>query len=248
MDRVKEDDYILLVKGDIRFIIRKSQRKFSCNDGLIDLTKIRHFGQCVSTNKKVKYIAIKPTIIDLLSKCRRMPQIIMPKDAGQIVAVTGAGSGWKCVDAGAGSGFLSIFLGHAVSPSGSVTSYEKRKEFFANVKKNIKLCGLENIVKVRNADATKGIKEKSLDLVTLDMTGAEKVVKHAFNALKLGGWLAVYSPHIEQQKAVVCAMQGKFSHIKTIENIQRSWQVSDFTHPHPSQVVHTGFLTFGRKV
>jgi tRNA A58 N-methylase Trm61 len=85
------------------------------------------------------------------------------------------------------------------------------------------------------------------------MINAEKMIKKASKMLKPGGWLCVYSPHIEQQKSVTKEMEDlKFIHIHTIENIQRSWQVNShkggYTHPKPSGIMHTGFLTFGRKI
>src|SRR3989338_10080473 len=105
-------------------------------------------------------------IIDLLKKLRRGPQIIMQKDAGSIIAYTGLSSGKKCLDAGAGSGYLSIMLGNIVAPTGRVTSYEIKKDFYENVKKNVKICGLEKVVKVKNNDV-KNFTEKNLDLITL---------------------------------------------------------------------------------
>jgi len=187
-------------------------------------------------------------IVDLLRKCRRGPQIIMQKDAGIIIANTGIKSGSKCLDAGAGSGFLSIMLGNIVAPSGRVTAYEIKKDFYENVKKNIKICGLDKIIKVKNNDAAK-FTEKNLDLITLDMKNAEKMVKKANRALKDGGFLVVYSPQIEQQIDVRKEMEKSgFARIRTIENIQREWSsFKGYTHPHPSGVMHTGFLTFGRK-
>ena len=187
-------------------------------------------------------------IVDLLRKCRRGPQIIMQKDAGIIIANTGIKSGSKCLDAGAGSGFLSIMLGNIVAPSGRVTAYEIKKDFYENVKKNIKICGLDKIIKVKNKDAAK-FTEKNLDLITLDMKNAEKMVKKANRALKDGGFLVVYSPQIEQQIEARKEMEKTgFKAVRTIENIQREWSsFKGYTHPFPSGVMHTGFLTFARK-
>src|SRR3989338_6734012 len=187
-------------------------------------------------------------IIDLLKKLRRGPQIIMQKDAGSIIAFTGLSSGKKCLDAGAGSGFLSIMLGNIVAPSGRVTAYEIKKDFYENVKKNIKICGLDKIINVKNKDAAK-FTEKNLDLITLDMKNAEKMVKKANRALKDGGFLVVYSPQIEQQIEARKEMEKTgFKAVRTIENIQREWSsFKGYTHPFPSGVMHTGFLTFARK-
>jgi len=74
-------------------------------------------------------------------------------------------------------------------------------------------------------------------------------MKKAFNALKESGWICVYSPHIEQQIACRKAMEeAGFSRIKTIECNQREWSsLHGYTHPVPSQVVHTGFITVAQK-
>lgn len=238
----------VLLLGERSFIVDIAQKKFSTNYGLLDLTKIKKYGQVLQSNTGHEFVVLEPTILDLLRKAKRMPQIIMPKDAGQIVAHTGVSSGWKCLDAGTGSAFLSIFLGNIVKPDGIVVTYEKNKKFYENAKKNIEFCNLAGIVKIKNKPAEK-FTEKNLDLITLDMIDADKMVKKCKTALKSGGWLAVYSPHIEQQKKVVKEMEKqKFAQVKTISTQQVDWQVSDYTHPRPSQIVHTGFITFGRKV
>ncbi|MBI2583404.1 MAG: methyltransferase domain-containing protein [Candidatus Aenigmarchaeota archaeon] len=187
-------------------------------------------------------------IIDLLKKCRRGPQIITPKDAGVIITETGLNSGKRCLDAGGGSGFLTLMLANVVAPKGRVYSYEKNPNFAEIVKHNVKLCGLEKIVTVKNRDAEE-FSEKNLDLITLDMKGAENLIGKCHKALKNKGFLCVYSPHIEQQNAASKRMKKEgFSQIKTVENIQREWLVGTHTHPIPSGVMHTGFLTFGRKI
>ena len=82
-----------------------------------------------------------------------------------------------------------------------------------------------------------------------NMKDAEKMVKKAKKALKTGGWLVVYSPHIEQVKAVKEEMiKNGFKDIETIEVIKRKWKVDNFTHPVPSGILHTGFMTFARKI
>ena len=237
----------ILLLGERSFIIDLSQKKFSTNYGEIDLTKIKKYGQVVKTNTGKQFVALKPSIQDLLRKAKRMPQIITAKDAGQIIAYTGLRSGWHCLDAGAGSGFLAIMLGNIVAPDGSVTTYEKNKKFYENVKRNIEFCGLSSTIKIKNKPAL-GFTERNLDLITLDMIEAEKMIKKCHKALKPGAWLAVYSPHIEQQKRVLKEIEkSNFAQARTMQTQQIDWQVSDFSHPRPSQLVHTGFITFARK-
>ncbi len=196
-----------------------------------------------------KEAELQPNFIDLLKKCKRGPQVILPKDAAVIASVTGLRSGWKCLDAGGGSGFLALYLGNLVQPGGKVSTYEEREEHFDIIRENIECCGLEGVVQAKNTDA-KNFVEKDLDLVTLDMKGSEKLIKKAHKALKKGGWLVIYSPHIEQQKAAVEEMKALgFGDLQTLETLQRNWQVNEgFTHPVPSGILHTGFLSFGRKI
>jgi len=188
----------------------------------------------------------KINLLDILKKLKRLPQIVTPKDASLILGYTGISPDSLIVDAGSGSGFLCIFLAYYCR-KGRVVTYEKRSDFAKLVRKNVKISGLKNIV-VKKKDVLKGIEEKKVDLITLDMKYAEKVVENAFRVLKPGGWLVVYSPYIEQVIYVREKMENSdFAQIKTVENIVREWRVGRHTLPEVSGVIHTGWLTFARK-
>jgi len=127
-------------------------------------------------------------------------------------------------------------------------TYEKRPDFAKLVRKNVKLSGLKNIV-VKEKDILKGIEEKKVNLIALGMKGVENVVENAFRVLKPGGWLVVYSPYIEQVISVRNEIENlNFTQIKTVENIVREWRVGRHTLPEVSGVIHTGWLTFARKI
>ncbi len=186
-------------------------------------------------------------LLDILKRLKRLPQIVTPKDASLILGYTGIPPDSLIVDAGSGSGFLCIFLAYYCR-EGKVITYEKRSDFAKVVRENVKLSGLKNIV-VKEKDILEGIEEKNVDLITLDMKGAEKVVKNAFQILKPGGWLTVYSPYIEQVILVRNEIERlDFNQIKTVENIVREWRVGRHTLPEVSGVMHTGWLTFARKI
>jgi len=188
----------------------------------------------------------KTNLLDTLKKLKRLPQIVTPKDASLILGYTGISPDSLVVDAGSGSGFLCIFLAFYCK-KGKVVTYEKRPDFAEVVRKNVKISGLKNIV-VKEKDIFEGIGEKDVDLITLDMQGAEDVVENAFQVLKPGGWLAIYSPYIEQVISVRNKIEGlNFTQIKTVENIVREWRVGRHTLPEVSGVIHTGWLTFARK-
>jgi len=244
MEKINKDSLILLL-GRKSYLIRPI--KFSCEFGFCDLRKLinRKYGMRVKIGKE-RFTVVKPNIIDFLKKAKRGPQIIMPKDSGSIVSITGCSPGWKVVDAGTGSGFLSMFLANLGC---TVYTYERKKEFHDIARKNVKNFGLKNVF-LKNADITKGIKEKNVDLVTLDLQNPEKVIKHAFKSLNSGGWLAIYSMHIEEVKKVYEELKKyDFVDIKIWENIQREWQsLGKLTRPKNYMLAHTGFLTFARKM
>jgi len=238
-------EYILLISSEDSLLIEKGKIN-NTKYGKIDARNIKE-GDIV-TASRTEFIAIKPNVIDLLSKCRRGSQVVLPKDASQILSITGVSYGWRCLDGGSGSGFLAIFIGNIVGKKGRVYTYEKRREFYEIAKKNIEFCGMEKIVKIKNDDI-KNFREKNLDLITLDMKNSHEIVWKAKKALKPGGWLVVYSPHIEGQIASLNEMRKNgFLIYATIENIQRKWKsIGGYTHPEPSGILHTGFMTFGRK-
>lgn len=154
---------------------------------------------------------------------RRGPQIIARKDAATIVAETGLCPDWKCLDLGGGSGFLSLFLANLV-PDGTVVCYEKNEKSARLIEENAKKAELKNL-KVVNKQAEE-FSEKNLDLITVDMKGAELLVEKCKSALKKGGFLCIYSPHIEQQINARKSMEeAGFRDVRTIETIQREWKI-----------------------
>lgn len=181
----------------------------------------------------------------ILKKLKRGPAIIQPKDIGLIIGYTGIGKESVCIDAGAGSAFLTIALANICK---KVYSYEKKPEFFELAGKNIEYSGLKN-TELKNKDIFEGIEEKETDLITLDLPEAEKAVLHACNALKKDGWLVGYLPNIEQAKLfyLECEKAG-FTEIFMLENIVREYEVREYgVRPQHIGLMHTAYLVFARK-
>ena len=243
-DKISEENLVLLLGEEKKYVVKPML--FSCQFGTYDLRKLigKKYGKKIKLGKK-SFTVVKPNITDLVKKATRGPQIILPKDFGVIISVTGCSPGWKVVDAGTGSGFLSMYLANMGC---QVYTYEKKKDFYDIGKKNFKKFGLD--IKAKNADITKGIKEKNVDMITLDLQNPEKVVKHAFNSLKKGGWLVVYSMHIEEAKNVHREIKKyDFTGVKILESLRREWQsIKEFTRPRTYMMAHTAFLTFARKM
>ena len=237
----------MLLLGRNKSMLLKRGKVHTTSVGKVDLRDVE-YGDVVDVGGE-KYVLVEPTLADIMKKLRRGAQIVMPKDAAQIVAITGATKGWRCLDAGSGSGFLAIFLGNVVGGRGRVYTYEKREDFYRIAKRNIERCGLERIVRIKNQDV-KNFRERNLDLITFDMKNSHELVGKARKRLKPGGWLVIYSPHIEAQIMARKEMEKEGMHIhSTLEIIQRVWKSRfGYTHPEPSGILHTGFLTFARRV
>ena len=85
------------------------------------------------------------------------------------------------------------------------------------------------------------------DLVTLDTEDAPSVVEHAADLLVSGGFLAVYSPFVEDSRAVVESAREAGLAVETYETIQREMDFDERgTRPSTAGVGHTGYLVFGR--
>ena len=209
----------------------------------------KEFGKQVEIGSK-KFWVLKPSIMDKLIGLKRKAQIILPKDIAHIILYCSIQSGYKVFEAGVGSGSLTTALASIVAPTGKVVSYDTREDFIEHAMKNLKTTGLEKYVKILEKDVNKGISEKNLDAIILDIPNPWDAVGHAYKSLKVGGYLCCYSPLVSQLEQTVREMRkNSFIEIKTFENIQREMIVGERgTRPSFNMLGHTGYLTFARKV
>ncbi len=204
-------------------------------------------GSKLLTNTKEEFTIFTPYFIDIYKKIKRDAQIISLKDIGQIIAETGINNKSKVIDAGSGSGALACFLANIAK---EVVTYDIRNDFIKIVEENKKLLNLKNL-KIKNKDIYDKIDEKNADLIVLDLPEPWKALDSAKTALKIGGFLVSYSPSIPQTIDFVNIVNKNknFIHIKTIELIEREWQIEERrVRPKTRQLGHTGFLSFSRRV
>lgn len=178
-------------------------------------------------------------------KLKRGPQVILPKDIGTIISYSGVNKESICVDAGTGSGWLAVSLARI---SKQVYSYDLREDFIAIAEKNRVMLGLDNLM-FKNKNVFKKIDEKDVDLVTLDMPDSEKALKNAYKALRAGGIVVGYLPHMEQVKKFSEKLEKLgFTDIHTVETIVRDMLVrKEGVRPSTKGIWHTAYLTFARK-
>ena len=207
------------------------------------------YGNQIKLGNKIYWVLI-PSLQDKLQGLKRKAQIILPRDAAQILMFCSIESGQTVLEAGIGSGSLTIALATAVAPKGKVISYDLRQDFIDHAMENLKNSGLDHLITPRIKDVTMGIEEENLDAVILDIPNPWEAVGHAWNALKPGGYICSFSPLISQVENTVKVLQQQHViEVKTVENIQREMIVSERgTRPSFDMLGHTGYLTFARKV
>ncbi len=232
-----------------KYIARDEE--FHTNYGFIKKEDIENGkpGDILKTHLDHIFKLFKANINDYIDLMERKCSIILPKDIGVIIANSGIGCGDKVVDAGTGAGATALHFGNVVGEKGAVYSYEIREDFSEIAKRNIEGFGLKNVhIKCKNI--LEGIDEKDIDLVFLDLPKPWDVVEHAKSALKTGGYIATYTPYIEQVQILHRVLKKyEFSSIKTIECISREIEVKNKgTRPKTRAVGHTGYLTFARNL
>ncbi len=209
-------------------------------------------GTTVTLSRGSKFIVLKPTLSEYLLKMPRGAQVIYPKDIGMILICGDIYPAARVVEAGIGSGALTMALLRAVGERGVVISYEVREDFSKRAQENIQLYyGKTNNLIIREQDIYNGIGEECVDRVILDLPEPWRVVPHAVQSLREGGIFLCYLPTILQVSTVVRALKesGNFIQIETSETLLRTWHVEDNSvRPDHRMVAHTGFITTARKI
>jgi tRNA (adenine57-N1/adenine58-N1)-methyltransferase len=196
------------------------------------------------------FSVIEPSISDKIKAIERKAQIILPKDGMFIIYHCDIKSGDRVLEAGAGSGALSILLANFIRPKGKVISYENRNEHLKVAKRNLLKAGLLDHVDINKGDVTENIKEKNLDAVVLDIPNPWDAVENGYSALRPGGHLAVYTPSVNQfEKTHTKMREFGFGEITTLETLQREMMVRDRgVRPSFDMLGHTGYITFTRRL
>ena len=205
-------------------------------------------GSTVRSPSGARYLALRPTLSDFVLSMPRGAQVIYPKDLGPLLILADVFPGARILEAGVGSGALSMTLLRA---GADVVGYELREDFAAKAQANVvSFLGEGQPYRVEIRDVYEGIDESGLDRILLDLPEPWRVVKHALTALRQGGILVSYLPSIVQVSQLRDALDAaSFVLAETVEVLQRSWHVEgQAVRPDHRMVAHTGFLTHARLV
>ena len=195
-----------------------------------------------------KFLVVRPTLADAVLKMPRGAQVIYPKDLGAILIQADIAPGVRVLEAGVGSGALSMALLRA---GAEVVGYELRQDFADGARANVEaMLGPGARYRVELRDVYEGIDEVGLDRILLDLPEPWRVLPHAEVALRPGGILCAYLPSINQTAQLRAAMdRSGFGLASTLEVLHRTWHIEDRSvRPDHRMVGHTGFLTTGRRL
>ena len=209
-------------------------------------------GSVVTTTNGTAYLALRPLLTDYVLSMPRGATIVYPKDAAAIVGMADIFPGATVVEAGVGSGALSISLLRAIGPQGRLFSYEKREEFAQIARANVAgfLGQIPNWT-VEVSPLQEASLPSNVDRVVLDMLAPWECLDAVAEALVPGGVLLAYVATATQLSTTVEAIRGHgaFTEPASSETMVRGWHLEGLAvRPEHRMIGHTGFLTFARRM
>jgi len=214
-------------------------------------------GSVVENSEGVRYQALRPLLKDFVLSMPRGAAVVYPKDAGQIVTMGDIYPGARVVEAGVGSGALSISLLRAVGDGGSVHSFERREEFADVARGNVATMfgAMPPAWRISIGDFQERVLEEeepgSVDRVVLDMLAPWECIDAVATVLAPGGVWVNYVATVTQLSRVVEAIRadGRFTEPDSFESMVRGWHVDGLAvRPDHRMVAHTGFLMTTRRL
>lgn len=246
-------------KGRMNTITLEPGKLFHSHRGVLEHDAIIGLpdGSVVTNNAGVEHLALRPLLTDFVMSMPRGAAIVYPKDAAQILALADIFPGATVVEAGVGSGALSLWLLRAIGPEGRLLSFERREEF-ADVARDNAATFLggdpENwTLTVGDLQDTlpQTVEPGSVDRVVLDMLAPWETLEAVTEALKPGGVVLCYVATVTQLSRVAEAIRasGDYTHPQSSETMVRGWHVEGLAvRPDHRMIAHTGFLITARRL
>ena len=211
-------------------------------------------GTVVTSTGGSIYLALRPLLADYVLSMPRGAAVVYPKDAAQIVAMADVFPGARVVEAGVGSGALTMSLLRAVGPDGYVHSYERRDDFAAIATTNVErfFAGPHPAWRLTVGDLVESLTEEApVDRVVLDMLAPWECIDAVATVMVPGGVLCCYVATTTQLARTVETLRehGGFTEPASWESMIRTWHVEGLAvRPDHRMIGHTGFLVTSRRL
>lgn len=214
-------------------------------------------GTVVTSTGSTEYLALRPLLSDHVLSMPRGAAVVYPKDAGQIVAMADIYPGAVVVEAGVGSGALTMSLLRAVGDGGSLHSIERREDFADIARGNVEgffggphpawRLSIGDLSDVLPTAAERG----SVDRVVLDMLAPWENLDAVADALAPGGVLVCYVATTTQLSRLAEDLRtdGRYTEPQAWESMVRGWHLEGLSvRPEHRMIGHTGFLLTTRRL
>ncbi|TWS32102.1 tRNA (adenine-N1)-methyltransferase [Corynebacterium glutamicum] len=213
-------------------------------------------GTVVHSTMGSDYLCFRHLMVDHVLSMPRGAAVIYPKDSAQILVEGDIFPGARVLEAGAGSGALSMALLRAVGEKGNVISYEIREDHLEYAVSNV-----EEYFGERPAtwDPRLGdLKEVTVedlggpvDRVILDMLEPWEMLETCKDLLIPGGVFMTYVATVPQLMKVMEGIREQkcFTEPRAWESLVRDWKVEGLaTRPEHRMNAHTAFLVLTRRL
>ncbi len=240
---LRHKHFIITLKEGAKF---ETHRGVLLHDELIG----QAWGAQVFSHMGAPFFLLQPSLADLLNDLPRTTQILYPKDIGYILVTMGIGPGKKVLEAGSGSGSMTIALSYAVGKEGRVISYEQKPDNQNLARKNLERVGLASRVDFKLRDIQDGFDETDADALFLDVPNPFDYIPQVRAALKPGAYFCSLLPTFNQvEKLLITLRLNHFAFVDVCELLLRHYQSEPARiRPTDRMVAHTGFLIFARRI
>ncbi len=255
MNKPQFGDIVLLLDPEGKRIVARLTPKQRIDSHLGYITHEAllesEYGSTVQTQLGQNFVLLRPSTLDLIMNISRSTQIVYPKEIGYLLLKMNIHSGVRVVEAGTGSGAMTLALARMVQPNGMVYTYEEREEMQLNARKNIERAGLSPYVEFRVRDIRAGFDERAADALFLDVREPWLFLAQAHAALKPGGFFGSLVPTTNQVSEMLAEFErmGNWVEIEVSELLHRKYKTNaDRLRPDDRMIAHTGFILTARPV
>ena len=239
-------------------IVLEEGGQFHSHKGIINHDDIVGLdeGSVIDSTLGSSFLLFRHLMVDHVLSMPRGAAVIYPKDSAQILVEGDIFMGARVLEAGAGSGALSMTLLRAVGPTGHVFSYEVRDDHLEYAVDNVREYFGEQpewwSPRLGDlADVTVEDLGGPVDRVILDMLEPWEHLEKVRDILIPGGVFMTYVATVPQLMKVMEGIRELkcFTEPKAWESLVREWKVEGLaTRPEHRMNAHTAFLIWTRRL
>lgn len=248
--------------GDLAMLVAEDRKQFiftltpgdtfQTHLGMVEHDELigKAWGSPVDSHLGRRFHLLRPSLRDLLLLIKRRSQIIFPKDLGYILLRLSVIPGARVLEAGTGSGALTMAMASMVGPQGRVVSVDRRADMQRLARENLGRLGLAERVDWLKMGLDEVEAIEPVDSIFLDLPDPHLLLPTAKRLLQPGGSLGVLVPSANQTSEVLAGLlKDSYVDIDVCEILLRFYKtVPARLRPADRMVAHTGYLVFARSV